>query len=156
MALKRSGMPCRTTGLTRTGKGLERTELKSRTKPIKRTLTKATRRDTGPRKPVLAVIDKRSGGQCEFPHCPLPREERHHRLPRRMGGSSNPLVNQASNVIGLCAGHHGWVESNREAAMVFGLILPAGSDPRLVPVVLRHHTGAVLLDDEGGWRVAPE
>lgn len=51
----------------------------------------------------------------------------HHRVPRGMGGSREPELNQPPNLILLCGsgtdGCHGWVESNRKAAMDLGLIV---------------------------------
>lgn len=45
-----------------------------------------------------------------------------------------------------------WIESRRGDAEFFGLLMPWNTpDPSKVPVVLRYHTGRVLLDNEGGW-----
>lgn len=51
----------------------------------------------------------------------------HHRRPRMMGGSKNPDLHKASNLIALCgsgtSGCHGWVENNRASARAFGYLL---------------------------------
>lgn len=76
----------------------------------------------------------------------------HHRRPRGMGGSKNPALNQASNILLLCGsgttGCHGWVESNREEAYDLGLLVRMWQVPIETPVTLFH--GTFLLDDEGG------
>jgi len=44
-----------------------------------------------------------------------------------MGGSKNPDLHKASNLIALCgsgiSGCHGWVENNRASARAFGYLL---------------------------------
>lgn len=123
---------------------------------IKRTAAKLARpRDTGPRRVVRVTVATRAGGRCEMTGCPLLLEHQHHRLPRRQGGTARPEVNQPSNIVGLCAPHHGWVESHRADAYALGLLVRAGMDPAAVPVLLRHHREPVLLDDEGGWTAVP-
>ena len=69
-----------------------------------------------------------------------------------MGGSKNPALNKASNILLLCGsgttGCHGWVESNREEAYDAGLLVRMGQAPIDTPVTLFH--GTFLLDDDGG------
>lgn len=56
----------------------------------------------------------------------------HHRLPRRMGGTKNPLSNDTRNLITLCGtgttGCHGWVESHREEALAQGWLIRSYDD----------------------------
>lgn len=63
----------------------------------------------------------------------------HHRTPRGMGGSKDPLLSLPCNLITLCGsgttGCHGWVESHRDAAARFGYLVPRGVDPATVPVM---------------------
>jgi hypothetical protein len=66
----------------------------------------------------------------------------HHRLPRRMGGTSNPAINTACNLLDLCGsattGCHGFLESHRsEARDCYGWLLRAGADPATTPAVVR-------------------
>ena len=71
-----------------------------------------------------------------------------------MGGSKNPALNQASNLLLLCGsgteGCHGWVESNRTEALELGLLLRRSDTPSETPVTLRY--GTVYLHDDGGMQ----
>lgn len=57
----------------------------------------------------------------------------HHRLPRGMGGSSDPVVNGAANAVTLCGsgttGCHGWIEQHRAIAEDHGYIVRRGIVP---------------------------
>lgn len=82
----------------------------------------------------------------------------HHRRPRGMGGSRNPVTNSAVNGVLLCGsgttGCHGEVESNRPQAILDGWIVPQHTDPTFVPI--RHlHYGLVYLDPDGMYLSAP-
>lgn len=76
----------------------------------------------------------------------------HHRKPRGMGGTKNPLINSPANLLLLCGsgteGCHGWVESHREESYESGLLVHRNDDPDEIPVTLRY--GTVWLDDVGG------
>ena len=78
----------------------------------------------------------------------------HHRKPRRMGGSKDPLTHSAANQILLCGSGvdlcHGHIESNRAEALALGWLLRDSRDPSDAPVLHALH-GWVLLDTEGGW-----
>lgn len=80
----------------------------------------------------------------------------HHRRPRGMGGSRDPLTDSAANLLLLCGsgttGCHGWVEANRAAARDLGLLVRQGEDPATVPVQLLR--GLVLLTSDGYQEVA--
>jgi hypothetical protein len=90
----------------------------------------------------------------------------HHRRPRGLGGShisrdDDPenYTNCPSNLLWLCGsgttGCHGWVESHRAAARDAGWLVGHGiTPPAAVPVTLWDGQ-RVLLDAEGGWRLAP-
>lgn len=77
-----------------------------------------------------------------------------HRKPRRMGGSRDPLVHSAANLILVCGsattGCHGYMEKNRNEAARNGWILHDGEDPDRAPVSTCQH-GWVLLDTCGGF-----
>lgn len=115
--------------------------------PMKRTASRP--RDTGPNATTRDVVWIRAGGRCEVCGNPLAGVlgfSRHHRLPRRMGGSSRPELNTPANLILLCGsgttGCHGRIESNREQAYAEGLLLHDGADPAAVPVLLHTIPGA--------------
>jgi hypothetical protein len=69
-----------------------------------------------------------------------------------MGGSKDPALSEASNLLLLCGsgteGCHGWVESNRAVALDDGLLVRRGHDAAETPVTLRY--GTVYLTDDGG------
>jgi 5-methylcytosine-specific restriction endonuclease McrA len=90
------------------------------------------RRQTGPDTQVRLFVLARSGHLCE--RCKASRDflQLHHRLPRRAGGTRNPLSNDPSNLAVLCWRCHRDVESNRSAAYQAGWLLHAGDDPRTV------------------------
>ncbi|WP_328439174.1 HNH endonuclease [Nocardia puris] len=109
------------------------------------------RRYTGPSAAVLDLVRARCGGRCE--RCALPFFGRnggdpHHRTPRGAGGTRDPRINLASNVIAVCRPCHDWIESRRDAARVDGWLVPRGTDPASVPVRSRLH-GLVLLGEDG-------
>ena len=57
----------------------------------------------------------------------------HHRRPRGMGGTNDPVINTPENCVVLCGtgttGCHGHIESHREIAIEEGWLLPR-RDPR--------------------------
>ena len=99
---------------------------------------------------VKARVMARSGGFCEIRAvgCWDEVAQIHHRRPRGMGGSRNPVTGSASNAAACCTPCHAWVESHRELAMDRGWIVRQGQAPAEVPVY--RYRRWVLLDDEGG------
>ena len=102
---------------------------------------------------TVNAVKARSQGRCE--RCGKSESLRwslHHRKPRGMGGSRDPMINSPANVILLCGsgteGCHGWVESNRQECYESGLLVHRNDDPSEIPVTLRY--GDVYLDDVGG------
>jgi hypothetical protein len=79
----------------------------------------------------------------------------HHRKPRRAGGTTDPAVNRASNLMYVCGsgttGCHGWIESNRREAYARGWLLGAHEEPARTPVYVRAMAGPVLLTDDGRY-----
>lgn len=72
-----------------------------------------------------------------------------------MGGSKDPAINSASNLVMLCrACHLDDVEIHRIQAYREGLLLYAGDDPARIPVKL-YAIGYVHLTAEGGYSVTP-
>lgn len=115
---------------------------------------KASPCNTGPTAKVRALVHVRSGGWCEWPGCLLAAVDVHHRRPRRLGGSTDPATNKASNLVDLCRPCHEFVERHRLQAIEQGFLLHAASSPRDVPARTRH--GLVLLNDDGSWEPCTE
>lgn len=77
----------------------------------------------------------------------------HHRTPRGMGGTRNPLIYFGmTNLITLCRSCHSDIERNvnREEAFRDGYIVQRGTDPASVPVRV-FGRGYVFLTDAGGY-----
>jgi hypothetical protein len=118
---------------------------------------------------VTALLMIRGGGKCEVrsPVCLGPglwllgsnMISRHHRLPRGMGGTTDPAVNTLSRLLIVCGdgtkGCHGWIENlERGAAYELGYLVRRGQAPADVPVVLASGR-RVMLDDLGPWYLRP-
>lgn len=115
---------------------------------------KRTYRNTGPSDDTVARLRERAGGMCEA--CDLgiggPRGLRwqvHHRRPRAMGGTRWEGVNKASNLLVLCTSCHADIESRRTHALETGRLVPNGTDPATVPLLIAQHW--VLLTDDFGF-----
>jgi ferredoxin len=78
----------------------------------------------------------------------------HHRLPRRMGGTLDPRINDPRNLVVLCGtgttGCHGAVESDRVAAYADGWLI-RNLDHLDEPLRTRYGTRITLAGD--GTRV---
>ena len=77
-----------------------------------------------------------------------------------MGGSKSPWVNGAANLILLCGsgttGCHQQIESYRTQSFDDGFLIRMGvATAETVPILHAVH-GLVLLDDNGGIRIAEE
>lgn len=79
---------------------------------------------------------------------------RHHRIPRGMGGTSNPAVHTVANIILLCGTGttkcHGWVHAHPLEAKDNGWSVPSTANPEGWPVLYRLRWR--LLSVDGGWR----
>ncbi|AER47964.1 HNH endonuclease [Mycobacterium phage Courthouse] len=84
---------------------------------------------------IRKLIIDREGGLCA--RCMAPGAEIHHRRPRGMGGSKDPLTNSPANGILLCGGCHRWAESNREKAFEGGWLVRQGKNPAEAPIHYR-------------------
>lgn len=77
--------------------------------------------------------------RCGRP-CPPGAGSVHHRRPRGMGGSRDPLTNDPSNLVLLCGsgttGCHGYLEAFRSESLETGWLLRQGADPRTSPVLV--------------------
>lgn len=88
----------------------------------------------------------RSGGRCEAggePFDAVNQPSIHHRVPRGMGGTSDPGVHDLHRLLYVCGGrlagvqgHHGYLEANRELAYRMGWLVPMGVDPAEWPLIL--------------------
>lgn len=115
-------------------------------------------KSTGPDKATRELVAARDGWSCV--RCgnsedPWPGWNIHHRLPRGMGGTSNPDINLPSNLLLLCHACHRYIELYRNEADANGWLVerhmpPAAMRPTAVAVRHAKH-GWVYLDDEGGW-----
>jgi hypothetical protein len=135
---------------------------------IRRTSAKPKpRKATGPTRTTREVVWTRAGGRCELCGGSLAGMlgfSVHHRLPRRMGGSSRPELNTPANLILLCGsgttGCHGRIEANREQAYADGLLLHDGADPASEPVMLTNPAVSawpqvVWLTEDGAYSQEP-
>lgn len=109
---------------------------------------------TGPSDAVCPMVDRRSGGVCEWPGCHRPQQDRHHRLNRKQGGRHGEMrdrLNGAAWLLGCCRPHHNMVTSPFGGILVkaraMGWLLREGQDAPLVPVLTGR--GWVLLTDDG-------
>lgn len=96
---------------------------------------------------VAAEVTYRAGGYCEACGGPLVGAMAfHHRMARGMGGAGNhfPWIDTAANLM-LVHGDLGWnchnlteysIHQNPERSLRLGHIVPWGTDPATVPVVV--------------------
>jgi len=156
--VNRSPMPPRRTALARGPVKLSRTALARRRsarpnrqqsdltsghrQPAQR--PQGGRTGSGWPKETRDAVQRRSGGRCEvglLGTCTGQAANLHHRLPRRMGGTSNPAASTACNALHLCGsgttGCHGWIEAHRAEALGRGWLLHAGQDPAVEPATIR-------------------
>ena len=117
---------------------------------------------------LLAV---RSSGRCEVRteeclqiargYLTLPRHlaSVHHRLPRGMGGTSDPEINRMSNLVLCCGtgttGCHGYITRNPEWALDRGWSVRRGTDPAEVPITLPSWRKVRLADCAPAYLAPP-
>lgn len=103
------------------------------------------------------LLDTRSQFLCEVCWRALSTNT-HHRRPRGMGGSKDPVTDSVVNLLRLCGsgttGCHGWIEAHREQSYDLGLLVRRTvSDIAAVPVKLHH--GWCLLTQDGLYGAVP-
>lgn len=120
--------------------------------------TPKKRRHTGPTTTVRALVRARSSGLCEWPGCPRPGTDLHHRLNRKQGGRHGEMrdrINGAAWLLDACRPHHERVTSPvgevRVAVEQLGWVLREHQDAEVMPVFTRH--GWVLLTPDGGFDI---
>ncbi|MGW9196082.1 hypothetical protein [Micromonospora chersina] len=136
----------------------------ARKQAIKRVMLSRRYKATGPDRDVVELVLDRAQYSCELRGCMVGDRRGvdwsiHHRLPRRMGGTKRPEVNQPQSLLVVCGsgttGCHGWLEARRTEAYDLGLLLHAGDNPSEVPVGLA--VGLVWLSPDGRYlHEAPE
>ena len=106
-------------------------------------------RSTGPDVATRELVRWRDRDQCR--RCGATTWQIHHRRPRGMGGTRDPLTNGPANLVLLCGsgvtGCHGWVESHRAEARADGWLVSKWADPAAIPIV--HNGRTIYLDDRG-------
>lgn len=110
-------------------------------------------RPTGPDVATRELVRWRDRDQCR--RCGAQTWQIHHRKPRGMGGTRDPLINGPSNLVLLCGtgttGCHGWVETNRTEARLQGWLVSQYADPRYQPI---DHEGRLAFLTEDGKAVS--
>jgi 5-methylcytosine-specific restriction protein A len=115
---------------------------------------------------VKAMIEARSLGLCEV--CAMhPAEVIHHRRPRGMGGSRDPVTNSPANALHICNVDHDLIEGrsvlnhwgnrvhgSRKESFIKGWLVRPHDDPREVAVELAY--GFRRLDDRGDMHELPQ
>lgn len=104
---------------------------------------------------TAACLAAPDGRLAERPDGRVVRYSRHHRVPRGAGGSALDRQHSYDRLLLMCGdgvtGCHGWVESNRAAALGRGLLVSQHEpDPAAVPLELASGQ-LVLLDPRGGF-----
>lgn len=118
-------------------------------------------RATGPTAAVVDAVIERAQGLCEVGGELILGDVRgvdwsiSHRIPRGMGGSRRPELNQPQNLMLACGsgttGHHGAIEQARAGAYAAGWLLHRTADPAAEPVLIGG-TRWVLLTPDGQYR----
>ena len=72
-----------------------------------------------------------------------------------MGGTRWEGINRASNILAVCASCHADTESRRQHALETGRLVPNGTDPATVPVLIGAHWH-LLTNDYGFERPGGE
>lgn len=86
-----------------------------------------------------SLIRKRANDRCEVCGARTPYHQIHHRRPRGMGGSRDPLAGSAANGLWIHPSCHAKIESNRDEAYEKGYLVHQGHDPSAVPVKVGLH-----------------
>lgn len=64
-----------------------------------------------------------------------------------MGGTSDPAINRAPNLVWICLDCHADIESHRQTAYADGWLVRRGADPAVVPLVNTFRDVLMLLPD---------
>lgn len=97
---------------------------------------------------VRDLIRKRAKDRCEMCGAVALYHQVHHRRPRGMGGSKDPVSGSPANGLWVHPSCHAKIESRREDAYQKGYLVRQSQDPREVPVRIGRFW--YLLDESGG------
>lgn len=116
-----------------------------------------TRSGTGPAIRTRQLVTARAQLQCE--RCgksvKWSGHHVHHRKPRGSGGSSDPEINLASNLLVACPDCHEWIENHRTESYQQGWLVRREHDPAKTPCWLAGR-GWAFLSADGSITEAPE
>lgn len=94
------------------------------------------------------IVAARDGGKCL--KCLGEATDIHHRIPRGMGGTSDPERNYGlANLVSLCRECHAWAHDDPQEAYRTGFLLHSWDDPAKFPLEIRPGSFHVLLTREG-------
>ena len=94
------------------------------------------------------LVNERDGGLCV--KCGSEATDCHHRMPKGMGGTSDPDRNYGlANIISLCAGCHRYVHSHPVESYDSGLLVRSWDNPADCPIVLASETIVIYLAADG-------
>ena len=105
---------------------------------------------TGPSQRTRTAVVARSQahGHARCERCGnRPPEQIHHRKPRGRGGTSDPAINNPTNLVAICAPCHLAIELGRADAYADGWLVHNSDDPAAVP--LRYRGRLAQLTDDG-------
>lgn len=98
---------------------------------------------------IREAIWERSGGRCEMCGTPAANGQIHHRRPRGMGGSKDPLTGAITNGVLLHPNCHAKVESERSWAFDNGWLVQQRDEPELTPIMTWR--GYLWLTPDGSY-----
>lgn len=120
--------------------------------PLARTPMKKTATYTGPDAAMCALVDARDRKRCV--RCGGPAQDRQHRMARGVGGTADPAINAAHNLILVCRSCHDFMEDRANLAVTeaagWVVLRRSGRDPASVPCAV-HGIGLVLLTADGRY-----
>lgn len=96
---------------------------------------------------VRNQIKARAKDRCEICGSLALYHQIHHRRPRGMGGSKDPVVGTAANGLWVHPHCHEKIESQRKLAKTNGWLVSQSDDPSKIP--LKKYNGWVMLHDDG-------
>lgn len=96
---------------------------------------------------VRNQIKERSKQRCEVCTAYAFHAQIHHRKPRGMGGSKDPVSGSAANGLWVHPACHSKIESQRSWAFDRGYLVKQSDDPRTAPIKINGLWW--LLDEEG-------
>ena len=103
---------------------------------------------TGPDQKTAQLVCARLYGMCL--RCQeKPGSQIHHRLPRGMGGTSDPKINDPENLVWICYDCHALIERHREVSYQTGWLVRRAANPAEQYLITPDHRMIVLLPDGG-------